>query len=275
MFQEKAKLIDKTMTEKNKKGRAPKDKGQDTNTSKGERIAKRIARSGMCSRREAERWIEAGRVKVNSETLKTPACVVTSADKIMIDGKPLAGAEKTRLFLYHKPAGLVTTNKDEYGRKTIFDSFPPDLPRVITVGRLDMNTEGLLLLTNDGELARHLELPSTGWVRKYRVRIHGTLKDKHIALLKKGMRVDGVQYGSIVAEPDPSSTEKSGSNSWITISLQEGKNREIRRVMDALELPVNRLIRLSYGPFQLGKLPKGAIKEMTPKSLSGQLPEFF
>ncbi len=213
MFQEKAKLIDKTMTEKNKKGRAPKDKGQDTNTSKGERIAKRIARSGMCSRREAERWIEAGRVKVNSETLKTPACVVTSADKIMIDGKPLAGAEKTRLFLYHKPAGLVTTNKDEYGRKTIFDSFPPDLPRVITVGRLDMNTEGLLLLTNDGELARHLELPSTGWVRKYRVRIHGTLKDKHIALLKKGMRVDGVQYGSIVAEPDPSSTEKSGSNS--------------------------------------------------------------
>lgn len=251
-----------------------KDKNGSDNKSKGQRIAKAMAQAGLCSRREAERWIEAGRVKVNGKVLETAACVITDADKVLVDNRPLPGAAKTRLFLYHKPAGLITSNKDEKGRKTIFDKMPKEMPRVVTVGRLDMNTEGLLLLTTNGELARHLELPATGWKRRYKVRIHGRLEKEHIDKLKNGMTVHGINYGEIDAKPTEDKKEKSGANSWNIVSLHEGKKREIRIVMDALGFPVNRLIRLSYGPFQLGNLPKGAIKEIPYKVLADQLPEF-
>lgn len=240
---------------------------------KGERIAKRIARAGLCSRREAERWIEQGRVTVNGKTLESAACVVTDADKIYVDRKPLQGKEETRLFLYHKPAGLVTSHKDEKGRDTVFDKLPEGLPRVVSVGRLDLNTEGLLLLTNDGELSRYLELPSTGWKRKYRVRVHGRVDEKKLAHLKKGMTVDGVKYKSIDAEIEPNSSE--GANSWLSVALREGKNREIRKVMEALNLQVTRLIRTDYGPFNLGKLPKGAAKEVEERILKEQIKGFF
>lgn len=237
----------------------------------GERIAKRMARAGLCSRREAERWIEEGRVQVNGRTLDSPACVVTDADNIVVDGKPLPREEHTRLFLYHKPAGLVTTHKDEQGRTTVFQQLPEGLPRVISVGRLDLNTEGLLLLTNDGELSRFLELPETGWTRKYRVRVHGRVDEDRLAALKKGITVEGIHYKSIEAKLD--STH--GSNSWLSVALREGKNREIRRVMDALGLSVNRLIRTDYGPFALGKLPVGAVKEVEAPVLKQQIPKFF
>ncbi len=238
---------------------------------KGERIAKVMARAGLCSRREAEAWIAAGRVSVNGQKLTTPACVVTPSDKIVVDGQVLPQKEKTRLFLHHKPAGLVTTNKDEKGRPTVFDKLPDGLPRVVSVGRLDLNTEGLLLLTNDGELARYLELPATGWVRVYRVRAHGSVTQDRLDKLKNGMTYQGVKYGPI----DATLEKPQGSNLWLTVSLTEGKNREVRNVMEALGLSVNRLIRLSYGPYHLGDLPRAAVLEIQEKQLHKMIPGFF
>ena len=238
---------------------------------KGERIAKVIARAGICSRRDAERWIDAGRVQLNGEILTTPAVVVTDDDKIIVDDKPLPRKEKTRLFLYHKPAGLVTSNKDEQGRDTIFDKMPQGLPRVITVGRLDINTEGLLLLTNDGELGRYLELPASGWVRRYRVRAYGRTSQDQLDKLKKGIVHDKIRYKGIEATLE----KQQGDNAWIEIALKEGKNREVRNVMEAIGLNVNRLIRLSYGPFQLGKLEKGSVMEIKRTVLKDQLSGFF
>ncbi|MFK7839440.1 MAG: pseudouridine synthase [Bdellovibrionales bacterium] len=239
---------------------------------KKERIAKRIARAGLCSRRDAERWIESGRVVVNDEVLKTPAFLVGDEDKIVVDGKPLQAKEQSRLWLYHKPAGLVTTHRDEQNRATVFDSLPDHLPRVLSVGRLDLNTEGLLLLTNDGELSRFLELPSTGWTRQYRVRVMGRLNRKRLESLDKGIVVDGVRYGSIKVQVDQKSE---GTNQWLTLSLKEGKNREIRRVMEALDLRVSRLIRVSYGPFDLGQIPRGDVVEIKDKVMKAQLAKYF
>lgn len=248
------------------KGRESKEEPKE-----GERIAKVMARAGLCSRREAESWIAAGRVSVNGAVLTTPACVVTPTDEIVVDGKALPKKEITRLFLHHKPAGLVTTNKDEKNRDTVFDKLPEGLPRVVSVGRLDLNTEGLLLLTNDGELARYLELPATGWVRVYRVRAHGNVTQERLDKLKNGMTHEGVKYGPITATLE----KPQGSNVWLTVSLTEGKNREVRNVMEALGLKVNRLIRLSYGPFQLGKLPVGSVLEIKGGFLKQQIPGFF
>lgn len=238
---------------------------------KGERIAKVMARAGLCSRRDAEGWILEGRVKVDGKILETPAVCVTSQNRILVDNTPLPSAEKTRLWLYYKPKGLVTTHKDERGRKTIFQTLPKDLPRIISVGRLDLNSEGLLLLTNDGELARHLELPSTGWVRRYRVRVHGKVDEAELKKLEKGLTIEGIHYGSITATLD----RQKGDNAWLTVSLQEGKNRELRRVFEFLGWPVNRLIRLSYGPFQLGLLEPNTVREVQPKVLKTQLGLFL
>lgn len=237
-----------------------------------ERIAKRIARAGLCSRRDAERWVAEGRVRVNGQLLKSPAFTVGPQDKVMVDGRILPGAEKTRLFLYHKPQGLVTSHRDERGRRTVFDELPKGLPRVVSVGRLDLNTEGLLLLTNDGELARYLELPATGWKRRYRVRVHGKADPDRLETLKDGITVEGVRYKSILAVPEKGG---SGANSWISVTLQEGKNREIRRVMEALNLQVNRLIRVAYGPFNLDDLPVGAAKEIKEPVLREQVAGYF
>lgn len=237
----------------------------------GERIAKRLARAGLCSRRDAERWIAAGRVSVNGRTLTTPAMVVKPGDRIVVDGQVVPDPEPTRVWRYHKPAGLVTTARDEKGRPTVFERLPPELPRVVSVGRLDLNSEGLLLLTNDGELARHLELPSTGWLRRYRVRVHGSPTNAMLAQLADGLTVDGVVYGPIEAALD----RQIGSNAWITVGLREGKNREVRRVMEHLGLPVTRLIRLAYGPFQLGRLEPGTVEEVPRRILRDQLPAFF
>jgi 23S rRNA pseudouridine2605 synthase len=237
----------------------------------GERIAKVIARAGLCSRRDAERWIEAGRVSVNGTFLTSPACIVSDDDIIVVDGKALPKKDKTRLYLYHKPAGLVTSNRDEQGRMTIFDKIPKEMPRVVTVGRLDINTEGLLLLTNDGELARYLELPATGWKRQYRVRAYGHVSQEKLEKLKGGLVCDGIRYKGIEAKLET----QQGDNAWIIVSLKEGKNREVRNVMKAIGLEVNRLIRTSYGSFHLGKMPKGAIMEVKHKVLADQIPEFF
>ena len=232
-----------------------------------ERIAKRLARAGVASRREAESLIIDGRVSLNGTVLKSPAINVTSSDEILIDGKPIPIIERTRLWLYHKPAGLVTSNNDPEGRPTVFKNLPADLPRVISVGRLDMNTEGLLLLTNDGGLARVLELPQTGWLRRYRVRAHGRITQGKLDTLKDGIAVDGVFYGAIEAVLE----REQGSNVWIEMGLREGKNREVRNVLGALGLQVNRLIRVSYGPFQLGDLPDSAVMEIKGKTLRDQL----
>jgi len=232
-----------------------------------ERIAKRLARAGVASRRDAERMIAEGRVRVNGAVLTTPAATVTAADRIEVDGEPVQGVERTRLWLYHKPAGLVTTNKDPEGRPTVFDRLPADLPRVLSVGRLDINTEGLILLTNDGGLARVLELPSTGWLRRYRVRAHGRVDQAALDRLVDGIAVDGVLYGAIEATLD----RTQGSNVWITMGIREGKNREIKNVLGALGLEVNRLIRISYGPFQLSDLKEGAVLEVKGRTLRDQL----
>jgi 23S rRNA pseudouridine2605 synthase len=232
-----------------------------------ERIAKVIARAGLCSRRDAERWIGEGRVSVDGTLLTSPAVTVTPQSRVLVDGKPLPEPERARLWRYHKPTGLVTTHRDERGRPTVFASLPPELPRLVSVGRLDLNSEGLLLLTNDGALARRLELPATGWVRRYRVRVHGVVGPDRLTALARGITIDGVNYGPIRAQLD----RQQGSNAWLTLSLQEGKNREIRRVLEYLDYPVTRLIRLSYGPFQLGNLARGAIEEVSKKVLQDQL----
>lgn len=223
-----------------------------------ERIAKTLARAGLCSRREAERWIANGRVAVDGAVLTSPARNVDETSCIEVDGKPLPLRRPARLFRFHKPAGLVTTHKDPQGRPTVFARLPTGLPRLLSVGRLDLNSEGLLLLTNDGGLARELELPSRGWIRRYRVRVHGAVRPEQLASLGRGLRVDDVEYGPITATLD----RVQGANAWLTISLHEGRNREIRKVMAALGLDVTRLIRVAYGPFQLGDLPRGAVAEV-------------
>jgi len=232
-----------------------------------ERIAKVMARAGLCSRREAEAWIAAGRVSVNGELLKTPAFTVSDADRIEVDGQPLPRRERTRLFLYHKPKGLVTTNRDERGRPTIFEALPKELPRLVSVGRLDINSEGLLLLTNDGGLARVLELPQTGWLRRYRVRANGQVSQPALDRLARGITVDGVEYGPIQATLD----REQGSNVWLTMGLREGKNREVRNVLRAIGLTVNRLIRISYGPFRLSEIAPGTVEEVNTRVLREQL----
>jgi 23S rRNA pseudouridine2605 synthase len=235
----------------------------------GDRIAKVMARAGLCSRRDAERWIEEGRVSVNGKVLESPAFNVTSADKIAVDGRPIGPRERTRLFLFHKPRGTVTTDRDPEGRPTVFDVLPEDLPRVVTIGRLDINTEGLLLLTNDGGLARVLELPATGWLRRYRVRAHGEVNQAQLDALAKGVVIEGVEYRGVEAHLD----RVQGANVWLTMGLREGKNREIKRVLEHLGLSVNRLIRLSFGPFQLGDLPEGEVEEVKTRILQDQLGE--
>ncbi|MBF0372892.1 MAG: rRNA pseudouridine synthase [Alphaproteobacteria bacterium] len=232
-----------------------------------ERIAKRLARAGLCSRREAERWIGEGRVAVNGKVLDTPAVTVDATDIVVVDGKPLPEAEKTRLWRFHKRAGLMTTHSDPEGRLTVFEKLPEDMPRVISIGRLDYSSEGLLLLTNDGGLARQLELPSTGWVRRYRVRVHGIVDPVVLQGLEKGVTIEGQSYGPIKALLD----RQQGSNAWLTVSLREGKNREIRKVMEHLGWTVTRLIRVAYGPFQLGVLGEGEVEEVTGKVLRDQL----
>ncbi|WEX78156.1 pseudouridine synthase [Sinorhizobium numidicum] len=236
-------------------------------TDEPQRISKILSRAGVASRRDVERMIMEGRVKLNGVVLDTPVVNATLADRIEVDGHLIRGIERTRLWLYHKPAGLVTTNADPEGRPTVFDNLPDELPRVLSVGRLDINTEGLLLLTNDGGLARVLELPSTGWLRRYRVRAHGDIDQAALDRLKEGIAVDGVLYGAIEATLD----RVQGSNVWITMGLREGKNREIKNVLGALGLDVNRLIRISYGPFQLGDLPEGHVQEIRGRTLRDQL----
>lgn len=231
------------------------------------RIAKAIARAGICSRREAERFIASGRVSVNGRKIDSPALNVTDQDKIIVDGKPLPRAEPIKLWRFHKPKGLVTTAKDERDRKTIFDALPKDMPRTITIGRLDINTEGLLLLTNDGELARHIELPTTGWLRRYKVRAKGIITQYQLDALKDGITIDGVKYGPIDAVLE----KQQGANCWFTMGLREGKNREIKRIAEHLGLSVNRLIRLSFGPFMLGDLKEGEVEEIKSHILADQL----
>lgn len=235
----------------------------------GERIAKYLARAGICSRRDAEKLIEEGRVQVDGTKLTTPAFKVASGNVIHVDGVEVQKPQATRVWRYHKPQGLVTTAKDPEGRPTVFEKLPPDLPRVISVGRLDIASEGLLLLTNDGELARQLELPATGWLRRYRVRARGHVTDAVLNKLKSGIEVEGIKYGEIHVTRDEQSA--GGSNQWLTIGLREGKNREIRRVLSAIGMDVNRLIRLSYGPFELADLVPGAVQEVPQRVLKDQM----
>lgn len=238
-----------------------------SDTPEGERIAKRLARAGVASRRAAETMIAEGRVSVNGRVIDSPALNVTARDRITVDGKPVAAAEQTRLWRYYKPVGLVTTESDEKGRDTVFAHLPEDMPRVMSVGRLDLNSEGLLLLTNDGELKRRLELPSTGWLRKYRVRAKGEATEAMLEPLRRGVTVEGERFQPMTVTLD----RQQGANVWLTIGLREGRNREIRRALESVGLAVNRLIRLSYGPFQLGEMEPGAVEEVRPKILRDQL----
>ncbi len=242
------------------------------------RIAKAMARSGLCSRREAERWIEDGRVSLNGDVLETPAKDVGPGDKVLIDGHPLPAAEPSQIWRYHKPKGLLTTHRNDHkltadgtlapdDRQTVFENLPPDLGRVISVGRLDYNTEGLLLLTNDGALARYLELPTTGWLRRYRVRVNGLVTQERLNTLSDGVTIDGVRYGAISATLDSAQ----GANSWLTVAVREGKNREVRKIMEHLGLAVNRLIRVSFGPFQLLDLKPGQVEPVKRSALREQL----
>lgn len=240
-----------------------------TQEPRAERIAKWLARSGVASRRDAERMIGEGRIRLNGQPVTHPATFVSDNDIVQVDGEPVAPPQRTRLWRYHKPDGLVTTHRDPEGRRTVFSAMPEDMPRVISVGRLDLNSEGLLLLTNDGALARRLELPSNGWLRRYRVRVFGVVDEARLAALAHGSVFDGVRYGPITAVLD----SRKGDNAWLTVSLREGKNREIRKVMSGLNLHVSRLIRTSYGPFQLGVLPRGALEEVSPRVLRDQLPK--
>ncbi|WP_299396996.1 pseudouridine synthase [Pelagibius sp.] len=230
---------------------------------KGERIAKVIARAGLCSRRDAEAWIAAGRVSLDGRVLDSPAAVVTAESRIEVDGTPLPEAEPARLWRYHKPRGELTTARDPQGRTTVFDRLPPELPRLQAVGRLDINSEGLLLMTNDGALKRQLELPANGWLRRYRVRVHGRVSTARLAALAKGVTVEGVNYGPVEASLD----QQTGANAWLTVGLREGKNREVRKICAHLGLAVNRLIRVSYGPFTLGKLPNRGLEEVPAQRL--------
>jgi 23S rRNA pseudouridine2605 synthase len=232
-----------------------------------ERIAKVMARAGLCSRRDAERWIAEGRVAVNGKRLDSPAFTVSDTDVIAIDGKPIPAKEPTRLFRYNKPRGLIVAARDPQGRSTVFDNLPADLPRVVSIGRLDLDSEGLLLLTNDGELKRRLELPATGWTRRYRVRVHGTVDPAALADLADGIAIEGIRYGPVRAALE----RQQGGNAWITMSLTEGKNREVRRICEHLGWPVSRLIRVAYGPFQIGGLAPGAVEEVPAKVLREQL----
>ena len=245
---------------------APKDK-QPQATPEGERIAKLLSRRGIASRREAERLIEMGEVSVNGKVIASPALNVTDSDRIVVSGKPLPQAEPTRLWLYYKPEGLVTSASDEKGRDPVFDHLPEDMPRVMSVGRLDLNSEGLLLLTNDGELKRRLELPSTGWLRKYRVRVKGNPTDPDLEPLRKGVTIEGEKFLPMEVKLD----RHQGANAWLTVGIREGRNREIRRAMNHIGLTVNRLIRTSYGPFRLNELEPGEVEEVKPRVLREQL----
>nr|WP_254062685.1 pseudouridine synthase [Caulobacter sp. S45] len=242
----------------------------------GERVAKALARAGVASRREVERYIAEGRVKLNGQRLDTPAVKIGPGDVLTVDGARVAAAEPTRIWRFHKPVGLVTSHADPHGRPTVFDALPEGLPRVISIGRLDLNSEGLLLLTNDGGLSRALELPSSGWVRTYRARAYGRTSQETLDRLQNGITVEGVVYGPIDAKLDkvqrrPGDTAETPANCWITVSLKEGKNREVRRVLESLGLKVNRLVRLAYGPFALGTLPLGAVEEVGPRVIREQL----
>jgi 23S rRNA pseudouridine2605 synthase len=250
------------MTKKENMGKNPSE-------TPGERIAKVMARAGLASRRQAEAWIAEGRVSVNGAVIASPALNVTPSDRIAVDGLPLRQRERTRLFLYNKSRGLVTTHSDPQGRPTIFNALPKNLPRLISIGRLDINTEGLLLLTNDGGLARVLELPATAWLRRYRVRANGRVTQEQLDKLRGGITVEGVRYGPIEATLD----REQGANAWLTFAIREGKNREVRKVLETLGLRVNRLIRVAFGPFQLGELAEGAVKEIESQALRTELGE--
>jgi 23S rRNA pseudouridine2605 synthase len=236
---------------------------------RGDRIAKFLARAGVASRRDAERLLAGGKVLVNNVRVDHPATFVSPGDIVVVDGAVIDAPQRARLWRYHKPDGVMTTHKDPQGRPTVFEKMPAGMPRVVSVGRLDLNSEGLLLLTNDGALARQLELPANGWLRRYRVRVHGEVEPAALASLGRGLTIEGVRYAPIEAGLD----SKRGSNAWLTVSLHEGRNREIRRVTAHLNLAVTRLIRVAYGPFQLGNLARGEIAEVPPKVLREQLPQ--
>jgi 23S rRNA pseudouridine2605 synthase len=253
----------------------PGGQGQGQASDGGERVAKVLARAGVASRRDVERLIGEGKVALNGVVLESPAVKVGPSDILTVDGQVVSAAEPARLFRYHKPAGLMTTHKDPKGRPTVFDALPPGLPRLISVGRLDLSSEGLLLLTNDGGLARSLELPATGLKRRYRARALGRIDQDRLDRLKDGITVEGVRYGAIEAQLDKAKEGARGANVWLTVSIAEGKNREVRRVLEALGLKVNRLIRVAYGPFALGTLAPGAVEEVGPRVIREQLGEFI
>ncbi|MBT4889677.1 MAG: rRNA pseudouridine synthase [Rhodospirillales bacterium] len=240
-------------------------------TPKGERIAKVMARAGLCSRREAERWITDGRVIVDGKKLDSPALTVTDNNIVTVDGNVIAGKQESKLWRYHKPAGLIVSHNDPEGRATVFEKMPEHMPRVISIGRLDYNSEGLLLMTNDGDLARLMENPKTGWIRRYRVRVNGRVDEKELFKLVDGVTISGIRYGSIKASLD----SQKGANAWVTMALTEGKNREIRVVMEHLGYQVTRLLRTAYGPFQLGNLQRGAVAETSRRMLKDSIPKDF